>query len=431
MKPYVQAATIGMVVALALAGCGRTADSTGVSGASESGTLVDDSPATGTIQVWTAGGYQPALEGILDGFAEDNPDAKVVVTDIPWAELPTKVKTSIAGGTVPDLVMIGQSQVPAMIATGGLQAVPDGIADLSGFYPDAVTAGKGEDGTQYSIPWYVETRLFFYRTDLAEQAGIEPPTTWDEIAPFAQALGEQEGVASGLVLPVGQADSTFQFMIPLISQAGGTVLDTQTGKWTFDTPEVVEALTYYKSFFDAGIADTAGYGDNFVADFVSGKTGSMVSGSWMAPMLESIASPEFVDQNVGAVVMPKGPVNNDSYIGGAQWSVFRDAENSDSAWKLVRYLSTKEAQQDLYDTNHDLPALRAAWDDDPLLKADEWSQLSMEQLENTQLEPAVPAWDELTATIGIETEKVVHGTSTPEDAAAAMQAKADSLGLGW
>ena len=54
-----------------------------------------------------------------------------------------------------------------------------------------------------------------------------------------------------------------------------------------------------------------------------------------------------------------------------------------------------------------------------------------EQLENTIAPPTVPSWDELSATIETEAEKVANGQVTSEDAAKAIQAKADTLGLGW
>jgi hypothetical protein len=62
--------------------------------------------------------------------------------------------------------------------TGALDPTPDVID------PDSFFEGAWEttvvDGTSYGVPWYVETRLLYYRTDLADQAGLEPPGTWDE-----------------------------------------------------------------------------------------------------------------------------------------------------------------------------------------------------------------------------------------------------------
>src|SRR3546814_17592626 len=54
------------------------------------------------------------------------------------------------------------------------------------------------DGTSYGVPWYVETRVLYYRTDLAEKEGLEAPKTWADLTAFAaglQAAGAEHGIA--------------------------------------------------------------------------------------------------------------------------------------------------------------------------------------------------------------------------------------------
>ena len=90
---------------------------------------------------------------------------------------------------------------------GGLMPTPEGLVDEADFFPGAW--GSTEvGGTSYGVPWYVETRVLYYRTDLAEKAGwAEAPQTWDELKQFAEDLQAKGGAEYGLSLQPGQTGS--------------------------------------------------------------------------------------------------------------------------------------------------------------------------------------------------------------------------------
>src|SRR6478609_506975 len=429
MKLGRKAVAIGVVGLLALTACGRADDGTtgGETGAAST-TTVDDSPAEGDITIWAMGEEGEKLPDFVQGFTEENPDANVQVTTIPWADVMTKFQTAVAAGTVPDAIMIGSSFMPTMVATGGLAPVPEGLVDNADFVEGAA-ASTVADGVAYGVPWYVETRVMYYRSDLAEAAGVAAPTTWEELTAFAQAM-QDEGSTYGLQLPMGDAEDSTQVILPFYSQAGGSVLDEAGDAFDLDNQAMVDALDYYASFFTDGLSPLSGYGDSQNSAFVDGSDPAFISGPWMVNVLADLQGEDWVEENVATVPVPAGAENNDSYIGGAHLGVFADAKNADGAWKLVRWLAQPETQQAWFDATSDLPALTTAWDYEPLT-SNPRTQVLQQQLESTIAPPTVPSWDELSATIETEAEKVANGQVTAEDAAAAIQAKADALGLGW
>ena len=415
MKLGRKAVAIGVVGLLALTACGRADDdSTGGETSAGSTTTVDDAPAEGDITIWAMGEEGEKLPDFVQGFTEENPDANVEVTTIPWADVMTKFQTAVAAGTVPDAIMIGSSFMPTMVATGGLAPVPEGLVDNDDFVEGAA-ASTVADGVAYGVPWYVETRVLYYRSDLAKAAGVEAPTSWEELTAFAEAM-KANGSTYGLQLPMGDAEDSTQVILPFYSQAGGSVLN--------------EAGDYYASFFTEGLSPLSGYGDSQNSAFVDGSDPAFISGPWMVNVLADLQGEDWVEQNVATVPVPAGSANNDSYIGGAHLGVFAEAKNADGAWKLIRWLSEPETQQAWFDATSDLPALNSAWDYEALT-ANPRTQVLQEQLENTIAPPTVPSWDELSATIETEAEKVANGQVSSEDAAKAIQAKADTLGLGW
>ncbi len=421
---------LALVAALALAGCGR-ADSEGASGSSESAstTSVSEGPATGEIEIWTAGGYGDKLGTFVADFEKENPDATVTITDIPWAELVTKIQAAVAGGTVPDAVMIGSSQMAQVISTGALQTVPDGLVDTNGFFEGATDPATAQ-GSLYGLPWYVETRVLYYRSDLAEAAGLTAPTTWEELTAFLTSLKTEAGGAYGISLPVGDNEDSTQVIIPFLAQAGGSLLNEKGDKWTIDTPEMASALDYYASFFTDGLAPISGYGDTQSSGFVDGNTPSFISGQWMIGTLQDATSKDWVEQNVATVPVPSGVANNDSYLGGGDLGVFSDADNTDGAWKLIQWLMQTDTQVAWHKLTGDLPSVTAAWQDESLT-SDPRNVVMQKQLEHTVAAPAVPAYDELSGLIESQAEQVANGLKTGKEAAAELQQKADALGMGW
>ena len=100
------------------------------------------------------------------------------------------------------------------------------------------------NGTAYGVPWYVDTRVLFYRTDIAQKAGItSPPQNWDQLLADARAMQQKGGAKYGISL---QAND-WEELLPFVWQGGGQIY--QNGQYTFNSPEVVQALSYYQTFF--------------------------------------------------------------------------------------------------------------------------------------------------------------------------------------
>ena len=122
-----------------------------------------------------------------------------------------------------------------------------------GFYPGAVASTHVAGGT-FGIPWYVDTPVLYYRTDLATRAGFTgPPATWDQLKAMATAMRAKAGAKYG----IGLAPKDFQAVLPIAWSNGEKLTSADGKKWTIDTPEMVDAVKYYQSFFTAGIANKA------------------------------------------------------------------------------------------------------------------------------------------------------------------------------
>jgi multiple sugar transport system substrate-binding protein len=423
----VRALALLAAAGIALTGCGRDSQAEGSGSAAGQGKAISDGPAKGTIDVWAMGTEGDKLGDFVKAFQKENPDATVKVTAIPWEAAHDKIANAIASGKTPDVSLIGTTWMGEFAQAGGLEPTPEGLVDSGDFFDGAW--GSTEVGnTSYGVPWYVETRVLYYRTDLARKAGwSEAPQSWDELKKFAQDLEKKAGVKYGLNLPPGQTGS-WQTMLPFAWSNGASLTNDDGTKYTIDSPQMKEALEYYKSFFDEGLSPThtldAG---ELESGFANGTYGSFISGPWHTGLVEDAGVKQ--DQYAVAPLPGKDSAPGTSFVGGGDLAVFSDSDNKDGAWKLVKWLSEPQVQQDFYEAVGDLPSVKAAWEsgklaDDPQL------QVFGEQLKNTVAPPSVPTWEQVAAVIDSDVEKATKGATPIDQAISHMQSQAESIGTG-
>ena len=422
----VRALAMLTVAGLALTGCGR--DTEAESGGPGQGEAVSEGPATGTIDVWAMGTEGDMLGDFVKAFQKENPDAEVKVTAVPWEAAHDKLANAIAAGETPDVSLIGTTWMGEFAEAGGLEPTPEGLVDESDFF-DGAWGSTVVGDTSYGVPWYVETRVLYYRSDLAEKAGwTEAPTTWDELKQFTTDLQKKAGVEYGINLPPGQTGS-WQTMLPFAWSNGATVTNDAGTEYTIDSPEMTEALEYYKSFFDDGISGPTRLLDpgELESGFAKGTFGSFVSGPWHTGLVEDAGVSQ--DQYAIAPLPGKDSAPGTSFVGGGDLAVFADSDNKESAWKLVKWLTEPETQQDFYETVGDLPSVKEAWETGELAE-DPQLQIFGEQLDSTLAPPAVPTWEQVAAVIDSDVEKASKGAMPVDDAVSDMQRQAESIGTG-
>ncbi len=409
-------ATLLAVGALALTGCGRSDGDDDA--APEPAQTVAEGEASGTVEVWAMGTEGERLGEFAEAFVAENPDVQINVTAIPWDAAHDKIATAIAGGQTPDVSMIGTTWMGEFAATGALDPTPE-LIDSGSFFEGAWES-TNVGGTNYGVPWYVETRVLYYRSDLV----AEPPTDWEGLTAMAQEA-KAAGAEWGINLQPGQTGAWQTFM-PFAWQAGAEMTNEDGTAFTIDSPEMVEALTYFQTVFTEELAPTALPQGALEPDFMAGKIASFVSGPWHVGILEELDADGM--ENVALAPLPAGD-EEASFIGGANLAVFKDAENRDAAWKFVEWLSQPEVQVEWYAAVNDLPSVQAAWDD-PAIADDEYLTVFGEQLETAVAPPSIPTWEEVASVIDTELERLAKSGADPQEVATSIQEQADAIGTG-
>jgi multiple sugar transport system substrate-binding protein len=414
-------------VALIAAACGTNSGNGGAAPASggvasQAPAISPAGPLSGELTVWAMGNEGVQLKTLADGFMAENPDVTVNVTPVDWGQAVAKLQTAIAGGQTPDVSQMGTDMMGQFAATGALEPVPANI-DPATFFEGAWNTNV-VDGTVYGVPWYVETRLLYYRTDIAEKAGITaPPATWEELTAMAKAMQEKGGADWGISL----GTKNWQEYLPFLWSAGGDVMD-DTGAYQLNSPQAVEALTYYQSFFNDKLTPASvPEGFDITPAFVAGTHPMFFSGPWHLGLIKEAGGAE-IEGKWAIAPMPK-KVSGTSFVGGSNLVVYNNSDNKDAAWAFVQYLSDPATQVKWYGEVTDLPAVQAAWDDAAL--ADD-ANVTMfgEQLKDTKAQPATATWSELATSLNSTLEKLTTAGMSPQEAADEMQAQAEKIGAG-
>ena len=420
------AITLAGVTALALtvSACGREDAS---EGAAQTGEAVSTGAATGTITVWAMGAEGEKLPALVKEFESANPGVKVQVTAIPWDAAHDKFTTAITANKTPDVAMVGTTWMGEFAGMDALDPTP-GTIDKSVFFEGAQKTTE-VDGTSYGIPWYVETRLVYYRTDLAEKAGITTaPTDWEGLKSMAKAMQDKAGAKWGIGLQAGGTGS-WQSVMPFAWSAGADLTKDGGKAYNFDSPELLKASEYYQSFFTDGISDKAAPATPTTEpDFASGKVPMFISGPWMMSAVEKAGGGEAFKEKYDVFQIPADKISS-SFVGGSNLAVFKNTKNRDSAWKLVQWLADPKTQVKWYQSSTDLPSVKSAWQD-PALTADEKLAVFGKQLETAQAPPSFATWEQVITSFDTEMEKVTKSGADPAAALKTVQKQAESIGTG-
>lgn len=379
--------------------------------------------ATG-LDMWAMGAEAENLPALLAALPGGAPN-EIRIQPLPWTAAHEKLLTAFAGGSLPDLGQVGNSWIAELTAIGAIQPVPEAMQSLVRGQFGGVVDTNRIDERLMALPWYVDTRLQFYRKDLFEDAGFAaPPPRWDD---WKRALHmvrrKQSGEGFAILLPINE----YEHLTQMALSAGATFLNPAGTRGAFRQPQFRQALAFYKSLFDEKLAPVAGAAQisNVWNEFAKGYFAVYPSGPWTIGDMKSRLPAELQSSWATAPFPgPDGPGR--STPGGSSLVVFSKARDPAAAWALIAQLVAPASQAKLQALTGDLPPTRAVWDRTGLA-ADPITEAFARQLDRTTALPKVPEWERIATEMQTVAELFVRGRTTLDDAVADIDRRADRL----
>ncbi len=393
-----------------------------------------------TVRFWAMGREAEVVAELLEGFERAHPGIRVDVQQVPWMAAHEKLLTAFVGDATPDLAQLGNTWVPEFATLGALATLDAEVAASSAVPPADYFPGiwgtNELEGKLYGVPWYVDTRLLFYRRDLlASAAGAAAvPETWDGWVAAMRAIKAAGGPDRyAILLPLDEFE---QLLALALSQE--EPLLREDGRWgNFRGAGFRRALTFYLRLFAEGLAPvvTQTQASNPWHELGRGYISFMISGPWSIGELQRRLAPaQQASWGTAPLPGPTGP--GTSTAGGSSLVVFRGAAHPREAWQLIEYLAQPAQQQRFYELTGNLPPRRTTWNA-PRLAGDEHVRAFRLQLERVRRTPPVPEWERIATEMRVVSERAARrvGPATTEaqlaaivgEAAADLDARVDEI----
>jgi multiple sugar transport system substrate-binding protein len=406
-----RAVVLVVVAALLAAGCGPSSSNETV------------------LRFWAMGREGEVVAQLLPEFERANPGLRVKVQQLPWTAAHEKLLTAFAGDATPDVCQLGNTWIPELVALDALEPL-DGHAAASSIvraddYFGGIWDTNRVDGKLYGVPWYVDTRLLFYRRDVLMHAGFSaPPRSWPEWKRMLAAVHEDgRPDRYPILLPLNEAEP----LLALALQQDEPLL-REDGRWgNFASAGFRRALAFYLEMFQRGWAPLVASAaiSNVWSEFGRGRFAFYVSGPWNIGEFQRRLPPDQQDTWMTAPLPgPDGP--GASIAGGSSLVVFRTSRQQAAAWRLIEFLSQPAVQRRFHALTGDLPPRRATWED-PALAADVYARAFREQLERVKPAPKVPEWERIATEMRLVAERAAHGELSLDQAARELDARAERI----
>ena len=384
---------------------------------------------TTTIRFWAMGKEAEVVAELVRDFEREHPGIRVEVQAIPMTAAHEKLLTAWAADGLPDICQLGNTWIPEFATLGALEPLQarvdaspmiDQTDYFEGIWDTSVVGGQ-----LLGVPWYVDTRLLFYRKDILAEAGFDPPpTTWAEWERAMAAIKRNVGPDRyAILLPVNE----FEQQLSLALQQDDPLLRDGDRYGNFRSPGFRTALAFYANMFEQGWAPRMSETEisNVWDEFFNGFYAFYLSGPWNIREFR-LRQPAALEGKWSTMALPGPDGPGAGIAGGASLVLFESSERKDEAWLLVEYLSRPDVQARFHALIGNLPPRRSTWDS-PALQQDELAVAFRDQLERVKPVPKVLEWERVVQEMRLATERVVRGGQSQDRAVTALDARVDGV----
>jgi multiple sugar transport system substrate-binding protein len=280
------------------------------------------------------------------------------------------------------------------------------LAHLEDFLPGPIEANL-IDGTLYALPAFTDAQFLYYRADLLDKYGFEPPTTWEELKLQALTIQQQEGDPNlqGFNYQGANIEGTVCIFLEALWTAGGDWVDGD-GNVTLQTPEARRALEWYADTMASGItipniAEVTT--DLSRSQFQAGNVVFMLNWGYAWAHFQGSSPDETaVAGLVGVAPLPSFEgFDSATCIGGWQWAINPFSENTDAAWRLLEFLASPDAQRVLAVEASNIPARHSLYADAAVLEAAPHFADFYDVIINARSRPVTPFYSDVSEAIRV------------------------------
>ncbi|MEG1605463.1 MAG: sugar ABC transporter substrate-binding protein [Clostridia bacterium] len=320
---------------------------------------------TGKLTIWSWDIAYAQLQRCATRFQAIHPGVEFVFEEMGTDQIYDKLTACLATGVgLPDVVSLEGEQFPKYGAN-----FPDAFVDFTDmldstkFLPIKL-AEATVNGRVLAYPWDAAPVALFYRTDVFEQAGIQAADlkTWDDLLEAGKIIKEKTGYS---MLPMATSRNDIIYRI-ILMQLGSWYFD-EAGNTRIDSPESLKAMSMVKKLYDAGITQSHGNWDEYVATISQNKVACFAEAIWMAGTIKVDAADAAGSWRVMDLPMLDETSTGAACNGGSLLAVPASSQSLEAAKAFVEYAMTDPVEQEdginngfypSYIPSYDIPAFQ-------------------------------------------------------------------------
>ena len=361
----------------------------------------------------------PYFQEVATAFEAANPDIKINIQVVPWDTLLQRLTTDVAGGTSPDISIIGTRWLLDFASQGVAEPIDSYLTpEFKGTFIDTFMSPGIIDGKIMGLPVAASARAMMVNMDLYDAAGVAPPTTWDELYAASQKIAAlPDTFAFGLQGKEIETDAYFYYSL---WTHGGDILSAD-GTSGLDSPAAIEAATLYKKMIDEGLTQPSptNYNREEVFNlFKQGKVGTIFTFPMLIPQLKEEAP------NLRYKILPLPEATTKATYGVTDTlMMFADSDAKEAAWKFIEF-AYGDANREKFDLGEGfLPITKNVAALDHFTTDPDVAGFAA-GLPYAKFAPVIANWEEI-ADVTVRTMQQIYlGEVTPEDG---MKAAADAI----
>jgi multiple sugar transport system substrate-binding protein len=372
--------------------------------------------------------YSAATQGIFEGMAKDfstaHPDADVKVEVVQWDNLEQRLTTDIAGGTAPDIAMIGTRWLVDFVKNDIAEPLDSYItAEFKARFNENFMTPSTINGKLYGLPVAASARAMYYNKDLLAKAELkDPPENWDALVADAKKIKALGNDLYGFALQGKEIETDAYWYYSLWTHGGELI---EGGKSGLASPAAIAALSLYRSMIDQGLTepDPTGYSRQDIERlFKQGRIGIILTGPWLRGQIKTDAP----NLNYGIAPIPAGSTKA-TYGVTDDLMVFKSSQQKKLAWQFLTETAFSPKWRIEFTTKEGFLPVTKVEAEQPQFTSDPQLKAFTEMLPYAHFAPPIPNWEQMADTTIRALQKVYTGEAKPEAALKEAAASIDSI----
>jgi multiple sugar transport system substrate-binding protein len=313
------------------------------------------------------------MQPLADEFMANNPDIRIEMVRGPNAAdaVENLYATSFLLRDSPyDIVFADVVWIPKFAAAGWLEDLSDRVSEeeLAEYLEADIAAGRYEGGL-YRMPYRSDMGMLYYRTDLLEQVGLDPPETFDDLIAASQTIQAQTDVPWGYIWQGLQYEGLVTNFVEIVAGFGGYWVDPNSLAVGLDDPAAIQAVEFMRGVIAKGISPpgvTNYLEEDSLRQFEAGNAAFLRNWPYVWAEANREGSP--VRGNIALKPMVHAPGQTPAAcLGGWGFGLSKTAAHPEEAWRVVEFFTSREATKQFILDQAYVPSRRDLFTDPDIL----------------------------------------------------------------